>query len=346
MSEQANQNNKLIVRRIQDAQKVVGDMGGGQAKSLQELHIQLRQIQKQPRVRTSAEKIEQLQRMHALVTDVMKSGLHGMIDGILQETGDIPAPEKKEEERPAAPPAPEKPAAPTVAPQSPAQSAFAPPKTETPETTTPPPASAPTGTLWERFQSFASWIGTSVMSLWNSWFNKKGTPASTPSVAAASTPAQTPAVTPPATVQAPPGSTPKPPEKKPDVLTNMMDGKAYEFDGHQLQWKGKPLHLFSIDDKKFRVSVAESTLLSGALRSITKNGDGVVITTSLGRLVLNKDQISNVLHQALNAPSKTKWSLTGPYKAIPITIQYTFISGKGASEKSSAQNRLMELIPL
>jgi len=213
-----------LVEQINEARKVVEELGGKPTKGLDDLKGELdRMIEASRQPGYSLNNMRVLQQKRALVVDVMKTAAYIVIKNALDETTAETMPPSSEAS---------------------AQSAFAPAA----DAAKPPlHTDAPAETPWQKFLSgtssvasqgfegfkgfvnsagthiseFFAYLGTSITTLWNSWFGKKDTSAATPDT---ETQAQsTPVADPEAQrkyEQDPPASTKQNDEAKTAVLPN------------------------------------------------------------------------------------------------------------------------------
>ncbi len=332
-----------LVEQLNEARKVVEELGGKKTKSLDELKGELdRMIDASKQPGYSPNDAETLIKKRELVVSAMETALHVLVNETLDET------EESTETVSVAPTVPS--SVPEVT-----QSAFA-PVSETPQPTTQQKPVA--GTRFERFMSgassmasngfegfkgFLSWAGkgigdflssasTSLTALWNSWFGKKettATPATTQNTAEAAPVAnpetqrpydEAPESTSPAANEQPliplpgenaPSPAPnQPPE--PDPLTadtqpeaiSFMDGQAHEIGGHNIVWTGNMDNLLSIDGKVFGVTLLTMGKIMAGNPTLEKRGDTLVIRARGSTIELTKDQIASAMDQALTGERK------------------------------------------
>lgn len=144
-----------------------------------------------------------------------------------------------------------------------------------------------------------------------------------------------------------------PAEALPAIETvNLMDGAAHEVAEHQFLWTGKADNLFRIDGRKFGVDLVTMAGLGAASPKIEKVGDNVIIRTGFGDKELNPVQIASLMNQALNTPPLTKPAVTlfgrelkAAYQYIPIKIEYSSLSGTGATLTRTPGFKELELLP-
>lgn len=164
---------------------------------------------------------------------------------------------------------------------------------------------------------FVSYAGASITTLWNNWFGKKETTTNESA--------------PPVTDEAQPES------------VNFMDGQPHKIAGHQVLWAGSQDHFFSIDGRKFSISVSDYVFSKG-LKSITQKGDTIVIDSIVGIMELNPVQVNAVINQAINTSPLTKKNtyFSAEYKYIPVNIEFTSLSGEGAAQTRTPGSRNLE----
>ena len=177
-----------LVEQINEARKVVEELGGKKTKSLDDLKGELdRMIEASKQPGYSPNDAETLIKKRALVVSAMETALHVLVNETLDETAASTET------------ATEIPTKTSSVPEASTQSAFA-PTTEGPKPST-QNTDAPATTTWQKFvtgtssvtsqgfegfKGFLNWAGkgigdfwsyasTSIVTLWNSWFGKKDT---------------------------------------------------------------------------------------------------------------------------------------------------------------------------
>lgn len=124
---------------------------------------------------------------------------------------------------------------------------------------------------------------------------------------------------------------------------SLMDGAAHDIAGHQFLWTGQASNLFSLDGKKFGLSTTTHLFLNGALQSIGKKDNSIVIETNVGRMELDEMQIASLMDQTMNGTPRTERKLFGgTYQSLPVTITYTSVAADGTRTLGS---RDLELLP-
>lgn len=352
--------------QINEARRVVEELGGKKTKDLHELRSELDRMIAESEKPGYEQNREILLKKRELVISAMETALHIVMNDTVDNART------------------ETPAETVTSTTAPTQSAFVPEST-TPAST-PAPAEEPKN-AWQKFVkgagTFFSSVGTMFSNLWNKWFGKKEnaptsevqtetqvaaatttttpettttTAAETPSstipetttpitpVTAHPTVPETTTVTAPETTTTAETTTPAAAAEAPQTVesVSLMDGAAHDIAGHQFLWTGQASNLFSLDEKKFGVSPINSFLLSG-LTSITKKGNVVVIETSVGHMELDEVQIASLMDQTMNGNPRTERKLFGgTYQSLPVTITYTSVAADGTRTLGS---RDLELLP-
>lgn len=368
-----------LVEQLNEARKVVEELGGKKTKSLDELKGELDQmIEASKKPGYSADDAEILIKKRALVVDAMETALNVLVNDTLDET---------------AASAEVAPSAPTVTSSVPeaTQSAFA-PASDTPQPTTEQKpvagtafqrfmngASSMASTGFESFKGFLSWAGkgigdflsragTSITTLWNSWFGKKDATTNTPAQPAAATTTgnanpeaqraydEDPGSESPAPYIAPEGRTPAPNQPaEPDPLTadtqpeavSLMDGQTHEIGGHNVLWTGNMDNLLSIDGKVFGVTLLTMGKIMAGNPTLEKRGDTLVIRTSIGVIELTKDQIASAMDQALSGERKTEPAglLSAAYDYVSVNLAFSKVTGEGTAATRTPGSKVIELLP-
>lgn len=374
-----------LVEQINEARKVVEELGGKRTKSLDDLKGELdRMIEASKQPGYSANDAETLIKKRELVVSAMETALHVLVNETLDDTAATA--ETPTETTPRAP-------------ETPTQSAFTTPS-ETPKTTSNTQESA-IGTHLQRFMSgagsmasngyegfkglmssagknisgFFAYLGTSITTLWNSWFGKKdattNTPAQPPAVTTTGTAnpevqraydenpgSESPATNEPPLIPLPGENAPRPaPDQppEPDPLTadtqpesvSLMDGKVHEIGGRDIVWNGTMDNLLSIDGKVFGVTIATMGQIIAGNPTLEKRGDTLVIRTRIGVIELTKDQIASAMQQALSGQRKTVPArfLSAEYDYVSVNLEYSTTLGDGAAATRTPGSKVIELLP-
>lgn len=144
-----------------------------------------------------------------------------------------------------------------------------------------------------------------------------------------------PSTTPPTEAEATPS---------PEVAAvNIMDGKEHAIAGHNIVWTGNADNLLSINGKVFGVTLLTMGKIMAGNPTLEKRGDTLVIRAAGRTVELTKAQTSSLFSQALNGTRTTNFFPR--YDYVSVNLEYSTVTGDGASATRTPGSMVIELLP-